>query len=101
MPVTFDDVLKSIGATVTAEDFRNIMKDQLSIGSEYNIGKMIADEFKKSTDEAVKSVVNNNNNSNVISPTINIYDAHDPKKVAEEVRHELVDIFIKLNNSIK
>lgn len=99
-PVTTDDILKSMGATVSAEDFKNTMKNILATNSEYNIGKMIADECKKSVDESVKNVVNNNN-SNVISPTINIYDAHDPKKVAEAVRSEITDIFTKLNNSIK
>lgn len=99
-PVTTDDILKSMGVTVSAEDFKNAMKNILTTNSEYNIGKMIADECKKSVDETVKNVVNNNN-SNVISPTINIYDAHDPKKVAEAVRSEITDIFTKLNNSIK
>lgn len=99
-PVTTADILKSMGATVSAEDFKNAMKNILTTNSEYNIGKMIADECKKSVDETVKNVVNNNN-SNVISPTINIYDAHDPEKVAEAVRSEITDIFTKLNNSIK
>lgn len=65
-PVTTDDILQSMGVTVSAEDFKNAMKNIMTTNSEYNIGKMIADECKKSVDETVKML------STIITATLSL-----------------------------
>lgn len=99
-PADLNDVLKSLGATVTAEELKS-MKSELPTEAVYNAAvKGFADSLKDFSKEAVQNVTNNNNGM-VVSPTFNIYDASDPNKVAEVVNSEITNLLTRYNNSIK
>ena len=98
-PADLNDVLKSMGASVTAEDLK-AMKSELPTQAVYDAAvKGFADSLKEFSEKAVQNVTNNN--GMVISPTFNIYDASDPKKIAEAVNSEMTDLLTRYNNSIK
>lgn len=100
-PVSLNDVLKSMGASVTAEDLKSI-KNELPTKSAYDaMVKGFTDSLKEFTDNAVNSSVVNNNGGTVISPTIIINDATDPDKIAKVVNAEITNLFTKVGNSIK
>lgn len=99
-PADLNDVLKSLGATVTAEDLK-AMKSELPTEAVYNAAvKGFSDSLKEFADKAVQNVTNNNNGM-VVSPTFNIYDASDPNKVAKVVDDKITDLLTRYNNSIK
>lgn len=97
-PVTAEDILKSLGATITADDIKSISSDLTTL-AEYATAKTTAHNLKEYADEATTTVINNTGNN--ISVTNNIYDARDPEKVAEVVRDEIAGLFTKVENSIK
>ena len=99
-PVTLDDILKSMGATVTAEDLK-AMKNELPTEAVYNAAvKGFSDSLKEFTENAVNSSVVNNGGI-VVSPTFNIYDANDPDNIAKVVNSEITNLLTRYNNSIK
>lgn len=99
-PADLNDVLKSLGATVTAEELK-AMKNELPTEAVYNAAvKGFSDSLKEFADKAVQNVTNNNNGM-VVSPTFNIYDASDPNKVAKVVDDKITDLLTRYNNSIK
>lgn len=99
-PVTLDDVLQSLGATVTAEDLK-AMKNELPTEAVYNAAvKGLSDSLKEFTENAVNSSVVNNGGI-VVSPTFNIYDAGDPNNIAKVVNSEITNLLTRYNNSIK
>ena len=99
VPASLDDVLKSLGASVTANDLQST-KDGLTTADVYNaaIKDFVAD-LKEFSREAVQNVTNNN--GTVISPTYNINGVIDPEKISEVVHRDLVELFTQVNNSIK
>ena len=99
-PVTLDDVLKSMGATVTVKDL-HAMKNSLPTEAVYNaVSKGIADGLNEYKEQAVNSsVVNNNCSGNTFNITVN--EAKDGTNVAEVVRNEITDLLTKYCNSIK
>lgn len=99
-PVTLDDVLKSLGASVTAEDLKSV-KNDIPTQAAYDAAvKDFVDSLNNFTENAVSSVVNNNGGV-VISPTFNIYDANNPEEIAKVVNSEMTNLLTRYNNSIK
>lgn len=99
IPVTLNDVLKSMGATVTAEDLKSI-KNELSTEAVYNAAvKGIADSLKEHANEAVQCVTNNN--EVVVSPIYNINGVTDPEEISKVVHRDLENLLIRYCNSIK
>lgn len=97
-PVTLDDVFKSVGASVTAEDIKAI-SSSLPTLAEYAAAQTAAANMNQYKEMATSTVINNTGNN--ISVTNNIYDARDPEKVAAAVRDEIAGLFTKVENSIK
>lgn len=99
-PANLDDVLKSLGATVTAEDLK-AMKSEFPTEAVYNAAvKGFSDSLKEFTDKAVQNVTNNNNQV-VVSPTYIINDATNPEEISKVVNKDLENLLIRYCNSIK
>ncbi len=96
--VTLDDVLKAFGAKVTADEVKNM---DLPTLKSYNAAQTLANDIKKWTEETVASTVNNNTNSNVFSPTVNVQGIVTEEKIADVVVDKLKDVFMEYGNSIK
>lgn len=96
-PVTLDDILKSMGAGVTAEEFKRASSDLPTL-NEYNLAKTFADELKKQREDMVSSVVNNS--GNVFSPNIYV-TTQSEKDIAGEVEKTMEKVFTQFCNTIK
>lgn len=99
IPVSMDEILQRMGATVTAEDFYKSISGAENQREMYNIGtKQYADALNGQMNGAVI----NNGGTNVTNyNTFQIYDATDPDKVARVVNQEMTNLFTKIGNSIK
>lgn len=99
IPVSMDEILQRMGATVTAEDFYKSISGAENQREMYNIGtKQYADALNGQMNGAVI----NNGGTNVNNyNTFQIYDATDPDKVARVVNQEMTNLFTKIGNSIK
>ncbi len=99
IPVSMDEILQRLGATVTAEDFYKSISGAENQREMYNIGtKQYADALNGQMNGAVI----NNGGTNVTNyNTFQIYDATDPDKVARVVNQEMTNLFTKIGNSIK
>lgn len=101
-PITTDDILKSLGATITADDLKGEFLTDFKNGIYDSAVKAFTDSLEAYKNNAVSSsVVNNTNGGTVVSPTINIYDASDPDKIAKVVVDEMKNLFTQVGNSIK
>lgn len=94
-----DDVLKSLGANVTAEDVKKSTFDLPTLAG-YNAAKAAADEFKKQADDLVKSA-STYNNSNVFSPNVTVNGGVTEQSIADTVVKEMEKIFTQYCNTIK
>ena len=98
VPVSLDDVLKHLGASVTSEDINSL---NLISKNDYSASQKLADNLKAYQDENINSVVNNNSGGMIVSPTFYVNGVTDPNEVAKVVNSELTNLFTKINNSIK
>lgn len=91
--VSFDDFLKSVGATVSPKDF------QAMVGS-FNTNKSI---FNPNVGNILKNMqtVNNKTMNNVVNAVFNIYDATDPQNMVKYIDKYMRDLFTKTLNSVK
>ena len=100
IPVSMDEILQRMGATVTAEDFYKSISGAENQREMYNIGtKQYADALNGQMNGAIPNIVNNGGTN--ITNTFQIYDATDPDKVARVVNQEMTNLFTKIGNSIK
>ena len=100
VPANLDDVLKSLGASVTAEDLKSVKNDVPTQAAYDAAVKGFVDSLNNFTENAVSSVVNNNGGM-VVSPIFNIYDATDSDKIAQVVNNEITNLLTRCNNSMK
>ncbi|MCM1059624.1 MAG: hypothetical protein NC452_04965 [Eubacterium sp.] len=98
VPISFEELLKSFGSTVSAAEAVQILT-----GNNQSVCEAAVQGFKDALNEqannAVSSIVNNGGTN--LNNTFNIYDATDPNKIAEVVTQEITDLFTKIGNSIK
>lgn len=100
-PVTLNDVLKSMGATVTAEDLK-AMKNELPSEAVYNAAvKGFADSLREFSEKAVQNIVNNNNGNTINNPVFNINGVNDPKAITQAIHDYLTNLYTSMGNSIK
>lgn len=100
-PATLDDVLKSIGATVTADDIKS-MASELPAQAAYNAAvKGFADSLNEFRESLVNSASVVNNGGVVINNSFTINDASDAEKVGEVVEDHISDLLTRYCNSIK
>ncbi len=99
IPVSMDEILQRMGATVTAEDFYKSISGAENQREMYNIGtKQYADALNGQMNG---SIINNGGTNVTNYNTFQIYDATDPDKVARVVNREMTNLFTKIGNSIK
>ncbi len=98
-PVSFEDVLKNMGVTASAE----VVKEMIPTAEIYNSAvKDFADALKSQANDLVdKASVINNNGNTVINNSFVINGAYDEEKVANTVLGKLTETFTKLGNSVK
>lgn len=95
---TLDDILKAMGASVTAEDIKK-MGDSLPTLTGHNAAQNVANDIKKSADDMVAKVVNNT--GNIINATFNINGADDPEEISRIVNRDLTNLFTQIGNAYK
>lgn len=96
--VTFDDVLKSMGAKVSADALESVKSDLLS-ATQYKAQNSLANNLKQATDAAVTNIVNNGNTIN--NPVFNINGVNDPEQITKAIHDYLWETFTGLGNSVK
>lgn len=79
--VTLDDVLKHLGASVTADEFRSMWKNM----NNTQIDRTAVDSYSERKSEAI----NTYNNPTTINSTFNISGATDPQETANVVNEQL------------
>ena len=95
-----DELLKSMGAKVSAEEASRILWGEDTQRAMYEAAtKNFADALNGFANNAVSSIVNNGGTN--FTNTFNIYDATDPNEVARVVNQEMTNLFTKIGNSIK
>lgn len=97
--VTFDDVLKSMGAKVSADALESVKSDLLS-SAQYKAQNSLANDLKQATDAAVTNIVNNNGNT-INNPVFNINGVNDPEQITKAIHDYLWETFTGLGNSVK
>lgn len=97
--VTFEDILKSMGAKVSATDLEEV-KRNLVTASQYNTQNALANSLKEAADTAVTNIVNNNGNT-INNPVFNINGVNDPNEITKAIHDYFFQVFTRLGNSIK
>lgn len=98
-PADLTDVLKSLGATVTAEELK-AMKNELPTEAVYNAAvKGFSDSLKEFADKAVQNVTTNNEVT--INNTYNISGVTDPEEISSVVNRDIKNLLTRYCNSIK
>lgn len=98
-PADLNDVLKSLGATVTAEDLK-AMKSEPPTEALYNAAvKGFSDSLKEFADKAVQTVTTNNEVT--INNTYNISGVTDPEEISSVVNRDIENLLTRYCNSIK
>ncbi len=97
--VTFEDVLKSVGAKVSADALESVKSD-LVTATQYKAQNSLANSLKQATDAAVTNIVNNNGNT-INNPIFNINGVNDPNQITKAIHDYLWETFAGLGNSVK
>lgn len=95
-PVALNDILKAMGASVTAEDIKK-MGDSLPILTGYNAAQNFANDIKKSADDMVTKVINNTGNT--VNAKFYISGVNDPEEISRIVNRDLTNLFTQIGNS--
>ena len=90
-PVTMDDLLKKLGATVTSEQAKAIFAESLRTTPLPNTN-MQAFNNNTTNNSYVNNASSSSNRNITINPVFNIYDASDPVKIRNEIDGYFRDI---------